>query len=39
MDSIITLVIYFLFGTIIVVGLGVYLQLKQQHKEKNKSND
>ena len=34
MDSIVTLIFYFLFGTIIVVGIGVFLQLRQQRKAK-----
>ena len=34
MNSIMTLIGYFLFGTIIVVGIGVIVQLKQQSRAK-----
>ena len=34
MNSIVTLICYFLFGTIIVVGIGVFLQLRQQSRSK-----
>lgn len=34
MNSIVTLICYFLFGTIIVVGVGVFIQLNQQSRAK-----
>lgn len=34
MDSIMTLICYFLFGTILVVGIGVVLQLRQQKQSQ-----
>jgi hypothetical protein len=34
MDTIFSLLIYFLFGTIIIVVIGVIIQLKQQSKSK-----
>ena len=41
MSGIVTLICYVLFGTIVVVGLGVYLQLRQQARaeQQNKSGD
>lgn len=34
MNSIVRLICYVLFGTIVVVGLGVVLQLRQQARAK-----
>lgn len=42
MNSLFSFVFYFPIGTIIVVGIGVFIQLKQQSKSKEnnlKSND
>ena len=32
MDGLIQLILYFSLGTIIVVGIGIFMQLKQQKK-------
>ena len=39
MTSLMTLICLFLFGTIIVVGVGVLIQVRQQRKAKKEMYD